>query len=176
MTIKIHESFKNNFHPIIVDPDTEKKTYHGWSERINPFPRYGIVIHTTNGRKGSAFVSEFNYLLHTPKVSAHFLISREGQIWQLLPVEYCAWHAGAVNDEQYSNNNSIGIEMHYSPGEIRNWAQIRALSELCRYLYHTYPIADVKMHREVCRPKYRKIDPSNMTNIEFTVWRNELKP
>src|SRR5437870_1429708 len=90
----------------------------GWDYRtLNANPKT-LIIHTTNGAKFSNYKSEANYIYTTPKISAHFLVGKEGQITQFLDtLTMRAWHAGAVNDPRFNNNNSIGIECHYTPGE-----------------------------------------------------------
>lgn len=71
-----------------------------WSERYGtPIDR--IVIHTTEGQ-GSGNIS---YLLsNTRQVSAHYLVMRTGAVYQFVPEEKKAWHAGCWN------SRSVGIE------------------------------------------------------------------
>lgn len=71
-----------------------------WSERYGtPIDR--IVIHTTEGQ-GSGNIS---YLLsNTRQVSAHYLVMRSGAVYQFVPEEKKAWHAGCWNAR------SVGIE------------------------------------------------------------------
>lgn len=47
------------------------------------------------------------------KVSAHYLVGREGQVWQLVAEESRAWHAGvgAWQGETDLNSAAIGIEL-----------------------------------------------------------------
>ena len=62
-----------------------------------------IVIHDTEGR----FIGSVR-TLRNPRVdgSAHFVVSRDGQIVQLVPVRDVAWHSG----NGWWNLHSIGIE------------------------------------------------------------------
>jgi N-acetyl-anhydromuramyl-L-alanine amidase AmpD len=71
-----------------------------WSERYGT-PVDRIVIHTTEG-VGSGNIS---YLLsNTRQVSAHYLVMRSGAVYQFVPEEKKAWHAGCWNAR------SVGIE------------------------------------------------------------------
>lgn len=79
-------------------------------------------------------------------VSAHYIISGKGKIYQLVKDEKCAWHAGkSFWDGQTSLNKlSIGIELS-SPSLGQNKyskSQISALMELLKKLqkkYHVKP-------------------------------------
>ena len=70
-----------------------------------------IIMHYTAGRNGE---SSAKYLAKdNVKASAHIVIDRSGKIFQLVPFNIIAWHAGK---SQYSNrtglnNYSIGIEL-----------------------------------------------------------------
>lgn len=144
----------------------------GYDKRVNTPTQFKILVHTTNGAKGSRFESEVDFLLKSVNVSAHYIISKSGTVVEILPIEYRAWHAGAVNDVTYNNNNSIGIEMHYTPGEDPDLPQMKdALRSLCRDLMHRTIIKGIDMHRRVAIPKGRKIDPSCFTDEEFDTWR-----
>lgn len=149
----------------------------GWDYRSGS-PK-SIIVHTTNGARFSQYSSEANYIYTTKKISAHFLVGKEGQITQFLdPLTQRAWHAGAVNDPRFNNNYSIGIEVHYTPGE-GAWTKAMhdALTWLVQDLCKKYKIALpelVDTHRKVAVPKGRKIDPSGFGDAEFYVWRARL--
>ena len=148
---------------------------HGYSWRNNPLPQYGIVLHSTNGKLNGHFSNENNFLYTSPKVSAHYLISKSGIIVEHLPFRYCAWHAGNTNNVHYSNNNSIGIECHFTPGEDKNMPALAAATRwLLEYLCATYHIYGVAMHRAVELPKGRKIDPSHLNDSEFALLVHDL--
>lgn len=75
----------------------------------------GVVIHYTAGGSASGSVQ---WLCNpVSKVSAHFVISRHGDVIQLVPVDRKAWHAGMsemqVGDETIGNANrfTIGVEL-----------------------------------------------------------------
>jgi hypothetical protein len=152
----------------------------GWDYRtLNGVDPKSIIVHTTNGARFSKYTSEANYIYTTPKISAHYLVGKQGQITQFLNTTTMrAWHAGAVNDPRFNNNNSIGIEVHYTPGEGFWTEQMRAaLTWLVQQLVikHSIKIPDlVDTHRRVAIPKGRKIDPSGFPDSEFYVWRNRI--
>ncbi|MGM0498211.1 MAG: N-acetylmuramoyl-L-alanine amidase [Bacteroidota bacterium] len=70
-----------------------------------------IVLHYTAGRNGK---SAANYLAKdNVKASAHLVIDRDGTIFQLVPFDTIAWHAGRSSWKGRSglNKYSIGIEI-----------------------------------------------------------------
>jgi N-acetylmuramoyl-L-alanine amidase len=78
-----------------------------------------IVMHYT---AGASFASDLRQLTsrEEPKVSAHFLIGRDGRTAQLVPLDRVAYHAGASehNGRKHCNGFSIGIEL-------TNWGPLR---------------------------------------------------
>jgi len=157
---------------------TRRGIGNGFDRRTNNIKPASIVVHTTNGRKNSNFLKEAAYIYGSNNISSHYLIGKDGSIIQFLSPAYRAWHAGAVNDSRFNNNNSIGIECHYTPGE-GAWttAMHHALTELVNSLDITYNIKSpelIETHRHVAIPVGRKIDPSGFPDAEFYVWRNRL--
>lgn len=73
-------------------------------------PEY-LVIHYTAGRSGQSSVNHFKN--PSAKASAHLVIDRSGQTWQLVPFNRAAWHAGVSQWEGRNGVNgfSIGIEL-----------------------------------------------------------------
>lgn len=70
-----------------------------------------IVIHFT---AGSSLASSVNVMTNPAnKVSAHICIGREGEIVQMVPFNYIAWHAGRSEwqGRERLNRYSIGIEL-----------------------------------------------------------------
>jgi len=70
------------------------------------------------------------------RVSAHFLIRRDGQLVQYVPVDRRAWHAGDSNHAGRSccNDFSIGIELEGDDSTPYETAQYDCLAELIRSL------------------------------------------
>jgi hypothetical protein len=98
------------------------------------------------------------------KVAAHYLIDREGRIYQTAPLEAMAYHAGKSqmpDGRTDVNNFSIGIELIYRDSESPNEAQYQALAKLIKYLRQDYEIPDKNIlgHRDVSPAA--KTDPWN---------------
>lgn len=77
-----------------------------------------LVIHFT---AGSSMASSVDVLTNPEnKVSAHFAVGRNGDIVQMLPTNFIAWHAGRSNYRGRSGYNqySIGIELD-NAGELK---------------------------------------------------------
>jgi AmpD protein len=93
------------------------------------------------------------------KVSAHFLIRRDGEIIQFVPCTHRAWHAGVSEwcGQTRCNDFSIGIELEGSDFEVFTDAQYVALAELAKALMQAYPIRDVVGHSDIATG--RKTDP-----------------
>lgn len=145
----------------------------GYGEKRPPADISTIVIHTTGGRKGSLFEQELNFLLHSRRVSAHFLIGKEGQVAQILPIDFIAWHTGpTINDKQYGNAVSVGIECHLTFGESWTTKMHNALTELCKRLVRELDIKYIVTHRKIAPG--RKIDPLYWSDDSFEAWANDL--
>jgi N-acetylmuramoyl-L-alanine amidase len=73
-------------------------------------PEY-LVIHYTAGRSAESSVKHFKD--PSVQVSAHVVIGREGGVWQVVPFNRRAWHAGesAWAGRVGMNGCSIGIEL-----------------------------------------------------------------
>lgn len=146
----------------------------GYSRRVGTIK--GIIIHTTNGNRGSTFDGEARWLATSLAVSAEYLVGKSGQIAQILdPVRYAAWHAG-VTTPGWSNQETIGIECHHAVGDTWPAAQMAALTELVRYLMARFGLspANVTTHRAVALPAGRKVDPSDWGDAAFNAWRATL--
>jgi len=93
------------------------------------------------------------------KVSSHFLVRRDGELIQFVPVERRAWHAGASSWRGRSrcNDFSIGIELEGTEEDVFTEAQYRALAVLLKDLQKKLPIRDVAAHSDVAPG--RKTDP-----------------
>jgi hypothetical protein len=147
----------------------------GWDYRVNGRKGTKLIIHTTNGNRGSSFEGECKYLFNSNSVGANFVVGKAGQIAELVPVALRAWHAG-VCKAGWTNNTTIGIECHHAVGETWTIAQRNALTWLVIKLMveEGIGVGDIDTHREVALPPGRKIDPSDWTNRSFYDWRNSL--
>ena len=99
------------------------------------------------------------------KVSAHFLVSKKGEIFYLVNQNKIAWHAGKSYWKNIKNLNSrsIGIEIdnsgHHINNEDYNHLQIKSLCELIKKLIKEYNInpQNILGHSDIA--PFRKNDP-----------------
>ena len=93
------------------------------------------------------------------RVSAHFLIRREGALAQFVPCAFRAWHAGdsAWRARQNCNDFSIGVELEGTDDLPYEDIQYRVLARLTRALRRRYPLRDIAGHRDIA--PQRKTDP-----------------
>jgi AmpD protein len=93
------------------------------------------------------------------KVSSHFLIRRDGEVVQFVPVERRAWHAGVSSWRGRSrcNDFSVGIELEGSEDDVFAPAQYTSLASRLKQLRTTLPLRDVAAHSDVAPG--RKTDP-----------------
>lgn len=122
-------------------------------------PNFVIIHHTTNDAAEQGLRTLTDPL---SKVSAHYLIGRDGVLYQLVDERARAWHAGASywGGNRDLNSASIGIELDNNGDEPFADAQIDALVALLQDLRARYaiPAANVLGHADVA-PR-RKADPS----------------
>ena len=102
------------------------------------------------------------------KVSAHYVITEEGEVIRLVDESMRAWHAGLSFWRGKANVNgcSIGIELQ-NPGHTCGYrafpdAQVDALVPLLHRIVHDYdiPRANVVGHSDVA--PQRKLDPGEL--------------
>jgi len=93
------------------------------------------------------------------RVSAHFLIRRDGEPVQFAPCDKRAWHAGvsAWKGRERCNDFSVGIELEGSDDTAFAEAQYVVLNEMLEVLRQTYPISAVVGHSDIAPG--RKTDP-----------------
>ena len=97
--------------------------------------------------------------LHGLRVSAHFLIRRNGATIQFVPCGKRAWHAGKSQWQGRSgcNDFSIGVELEGSDHVAFSDQQYKTLARLTRRLQRTYPIRAIVGHDAIAPG--RKTDP-----------------
>jgi AmpD protein len=93
------------------------------------------------------------------RVSAHFLIRRDGELIQFVPCGMRAWHAGESvwRTRERCNDFSIGIELEGSDDVPFTDSQYAQLALLTRALQSAYAIIDVAGHSDIAPA--RKTDP-----------------
>ena len=122
-----------------------------------------IIIHYTGMKKEIAAIKKL--CDQKSKVSSHYFIKNNGDVLNLVPNLYSAWHAGISSWKNYSSLNkySIGIEIN-NPGhdnKYKNFSskQIKSLIKLLKYLLKEFKIKkrNVLGHSDIS-PE-RKKDP-----------------
>ena len=93
------------------------------------------------------------------RVSAHFLVRRDGTLVQFVPCGLRAWHAGPScwKGRERCNDYSVGIELEGSDATPFEDAQYARLATLTRALRAAYPLPDIAGHSEIAPG--RKTDP-----------------
>ena len=93
------------------------------------------------------------------RVSAHFLIRRDGQLLQFVACDRRAWHAGVScwRGRERCNDFSIGVELEGCDDQPFEDIQYEKLRTLIPVLRQRYPLSDVVGHSDVAPG--RKTDP-----------------
>jgi AmpD protein len=105
------------------------------------------------------------------RVSAHFLIRRDGELIQFVPCELRAWHAGASSwkGRERCNDFSIGAELEGTDTLPYADAQYECLADLTRALFQHYGPLDTAGHSDIAPG--RKTDPGPAFD-----WKRFLAP
>ncbi len=122
-----------------------------------------IILHYTGMRKEAEAIKKL--CDYNSKVSSHYFIKNNGQILNLVPDLYEAWHAGKSKWKKFDSLNkySIGIEIN-NPGHefgynTFNSKQINSLKKILSFLIQKYNIKldNVLGHSDIAPD--RKKDP-----------------
>lgn len=122
-------------------------------------PNFVVLHHTSDDTVDQALRTLTDPLR---SVSAHYLIGRDGKIFQLVDERARAWHAGESKwgADTDINSASLGIELDNNGREPFADAQIAALLDLLADIKQRYriPAANFLGHADVAPG--RKVDPS----------------
>ena len=93
------------------------------------------------------------------RVSAHFLVRRDGRLLQFVSCARRAWHAGesSWNGRAGCNDFSIGIELEGLEGDTFETVQYERLAQVLQGVCGRYPIRAVTSHERIAPG--RKHDP-----------------
>ncbi|MDB9819665.1 N-acetylmuramoyl-L-alanine amidase [Candidatus Pelagibacter sp.] len=152
------------------------KTILNYSPNFNPKKRISkqikfIIFHYTGMKKESNAINRLTDM--KSEVSCHYLIKNNGEITNLVPDLYIAWHAGKSSWKNYKslNQNSIGIEIT-NPGHEHGYKkftqkQITSLLKLSRFLIKKYKISSKNIlgHSDIA--VLRKKDPGEKFPWEY---------
>jgi N-acetylmuramoyl-L-alanine amidase len=125
-------------------------------------PNFVIIHHTAQNGCEQTLQT---FTLQRTRVSAHYVICKDGTVYHMLNDFFRAWHAGVakwgnLNDV---NSSSIGIELDNNGFEIFPETQITSLLNLLNALKRQYNIPDANFigHGDIAPT--RKVDP----NVSF---------
>jgi len=129
-----------------------------------------IIVHSVYNASGGDIydidmvIKQFS-LYH---VSSHYVIGREGTIYQLVKEKNVSFHAGksSLPDGRSGVNLcSIGIELIDSTGTSPTEKQIQSLTLLVKDIQKRYHIKYILRHSDIAPG--RKTDPWNMDWVDF---------
>lgn len=123
-----------------------------------------IVLHHTAGPTAEGCVRWFAN--PDSRVSAHFVVGKDGSIIQQVSTFKRAWHAGVSKDKlgrENLNNFTVGIEMVNIGDGKDPWTkeQVEAVHFLIGALMRRFPIKYITSHEYIAEPQGRKPDPKN---------------
>lgn len=110
------------------------------------------------------------------RVSAHFLIRRDGMIVQFVPTCLRAWHAGAscFSGRERCNDFSVGIEIEGTDDQPFTDPQYLSLRRLTAAVRMRHPISDVRGHEHIAPG--RKTDPGSFFDWTRFAREGEWRP
>ena len=93
------------------------------------------------------------------RVSAHFLVRRDGGLIQFVPLQQRAWHAGASSwrGRERCNDYSVGVEIEGTDDGEFEAVQYQSLVRLVRNLLSILPLREIAGHSDIA--PHRKTDP-----------------
>ena len=140
-----------------------------------------IVLHATGGAKAGD-LRTLSGRDRTHLVSAHYYITKLGEIYQLVQDRDIAWHAGISfwEGEGNCNNFSLGVELENWNNGVDRYpqAQIDAAVWLCREKVRAYGIRRTRLVRHSDVAPGRKQDPRNFPweSWKAQVFQNQPAP
>lgn len=142
-------------------------------------PNY-VVIHHTAQNSTEQTLKTFTTV--KTQVSAHYVIGRDGAVYQMLNDYLRAWHGGAAKWGNLTdiNSGSIGIELDNNGFEPFSDSQINSLLTVLTNLKKTYniPAANFIGHSDIAPG--RKVDPNvsfpwkKLAENGFGLWQDSL--
>jgi len=128
-----------NFDSRPEDDDPQLIVVHGISLPPNQFGGQAITQLFTNQLDPNE--DPYFETIKDLKVSAHVLIRRNGSLIQFVPFHKRAWHAGLseFKGRARCNDFSIGIELEGTDHTCYTSIQYKALSQLIKGLWQSYP-------------------------------------
>jgi N-acetylmuramoyl-L-alanine amidase len=138
-------------------------------------PNFVVIHHTA---QNSCEQTLKTFTLERTKVSAHYVICKDGTIHHMLNDYMRAWHGGigSWGNNTDLNSSSIGIEIDNNGFEPFEQAQINSLLQLLAQLKNKYqiPVDHFIGHSDIA-PR-RKVDPNinfpwkTLANLGYGIW------
>jgi N-acetylmuramoyl-L-alanine amidase len=143
-----------------------------------------IVLHATEQHSVQQSLLTLRTANDKGKVSAHYLIGRDGRRYQLVPDELRAWHAGGGRWGTITNVNaaSLGIELDNDGQAAYPEEQIESLLVLLEDLCRRWSIPRVQIIAHADLAPVRKVDPGarfpwkRLHEAGFGIWPAENAP
>lgn len=130
---------------------------------------YAVIIHSTyNVAKDSFSVQGCINQFKKYDVSAHYIIARDGKVYQLVDEKNISYHAGKSSLPDGSstvNTNSIGIEIITTKFTSPTQSQYNSVVALVKDIKTRYNIKYIQGHQQIA-PE-RKTDPWNFDWNKF---------
>ena len=160
---------------IIYSPNFNKK-------KRTKFDVKYLIFHYTGMKSERGAIRKLTNLKST--VSCHYFIKKSGEIIQLVPDLYVAWHAGISywKEDKLLNSKSIGIEIS-NPGHQYgyknfNYKQIKSIKKISKKLIKKYKIKkeNILGHSDIA--PLRKKDPGEkfpwklLYKNKISLWHN----
>lgn len=127
-----------------------------------------LILHASAGKSDMGDVS----WICSPKsgVSYHYLVGRDGTVYELVPPERVAYHAGVSEWKgvKHCNAYSIGVAWanRHDSTEMLTGSQIRSMQSLLLYLKKFVPTLQEVVTHAMVAPK-RKSDPNLCPNFRL---------
>lgn len=142
-------------------------------------PNYVIIHHTAQTSTDQTLKT---FTLPQTQVSAHYVIGKDGKVYQMLNDYLRAWHGGASKwgNATDINSSSIGIELDNNGFEAFAETQISSLIRVLATLKKDYsiPTANFIGHSDIAPG--RKVDPNanfpwkKLSENDFGLWPDSL--
>lgn len=143
-------------------------------------PNYVVIHHTA---QDSVQQTLKTFTLPRTQVSAHYVISRDGEIYQMLNDYFRGWHGGAGmwGNNSDLNSSSIGIELDNNGYEEFSEPQIQSLLAVLDQLKEKFniPAKNFIGHSDIAPS--RKVDPNanfpwqRLAEEGYGLWYDEEK-
>jgi len=119
-----------------------------------------VVVHYT-----ALPLAESLELLSRPghEASTHYVIDRDGTLYQMVPEALRAWHSGVsrLGNRERVNDFSIGVDLVFEPEIDAGYEEVQygVLLDLLDGIRSRHAITAVVGHDDVAQPPGRKADP-----------------